>query len=106
LQKTLEELACKENQLRCKLNANELQLKEQIVYNVSDSGIPGMAGAIADVAGTAEQRSIRVMARRLHVTPEAFCSCWHGQCLHVCLRAHASSWSRMHTPAFAAHRLL
>jgi hypothetical protein len=28
-----------------------------------------MAGSIADVAGTAEQRRIRVMARRLHVTP-------------------------------------
>ncbi|KAF6254437.1 hypothetical protein COO60DRAFT_1665196 [Scenedesmus sp. NREL 46B-D3] len=33
LQETLEVLACKESQLRCKLNANELQLKEQIVYN-------------------------------------------------------------------------
>lgn len=29
-----EELASKEGQLRYKLNANELQLKEQIVYNV------------------------------------------------------------------------
>jgi hypothetical protein len=53
LQKTLEDLACKENQLRCKLNANELQLKEQIVYNVSGSGKPGVAGVVADMAGTA-----------------------------------------------------
>lgn len=30
-----EELASKEGQLRNKINANELQLKEQIVYNVS-----------------------------------------------------------------------
>ncbi|WIA12855.1 hypothetical protein OEZ85_006481 [Tetradesmus obliquus] len=33
LQQTQEELAVKEGQLRCKLNAHELQLKEQIVYN-------------------------------------------------------------------------
>lgn len=39
LQQTQEELAVKEGQLRCKLNAHELQLKEQIVYNVSSGKI-------------------------------------------------------------------
>lgn len=38
LHKLQEDLASKETQLRCKLNANELQLKEQIVYNVSTYG--------------------------------------------------------------------
>jgi hypothetical protein len=68
LQKTLEELACKENQLRCKLNANELQLKEQIVYNVSGCR-GGLVGC--SMAGTAQPDSM-VEARTLHAQCEAY----------------------------------
>lgn len=38
LQEVSEQLADREAELRLKLNSNELQLKEQIVYNVSPCG--------------------------------------------------------------------